>query len=387
MASDVAPPSIQCSMWWAWHMIGGRVQRGKRQCWLVTAAIWKALVIRESLLAADVEDVGLGAQDGGDHVGVAAQPADRRGGEGLAGLGGPVAAVLHQIFEGHGQGDPWRGAVAFGQDLGGLQELAGSGEGVEHADAVVAGVAAVVGATGHRAAVGVAGRAVGGVGCGQGDQGGVLDGAAAFDPGAAGVVVGDGQVPGEVGGALESVQGLLVAAFVAVGVDDGEQVSGCFAQLGGVQGLGLGEQDLDAACAEVGVAGQGVDGAFDDVGLGGGEPALAHRCCDRGQHGVGEGGCEPHGGGAGAFVAAGGVGEVVLGARPAEWFDRTGGIELADHSDLEGVQGGLEGLDLGEEVHQLGWLVCCPECLGQFHRACAHAGDLGEEAAGGVLHE
>ena len=84
-------------------------------------------------------------------------------------------------------------------------------------------------------------------------------------------------------------------------------------------------------------------------------------------------GCEPHGGGAGAFVAAGGVGEVVLGARPAEWFDGAGGVELADHAELEGVQGGLEGLDLGEEVHQLGWLVCGPECLGQLHlrvRAC-----------------
>ena len=32
-SSEVGPPLIQCSRWWAWHISGGRVQCGNRQCW------------------------------------------------------------------------------------------------------------------------------------------------------------------------------------------------------------------------------------------------------------------------------------------------------------------------------------------------------------------
>ena len=33
LASLVLPPCSQCTMWWAWHITGGRVQPGKAQCW------------------------------------------------------------------------------------------------------------------------------------------------------------------------------------------------------------------------------------------------------------------------------------------------------------------------------------------------------------------
>jgi hypothetical protein len=96
------------------------------------------------------------------------------------------------------------------------------------------------------------------LGCGQGDQGGldqggVLGGAAALDPGAAGLVGGDGEVPGQVGGAFEAVQGLFVAAFVALGVDHGEQSAGELLEVGGVQSFGFGEQDLHPAGPQVDV--------------------------------------------------------------------------------------------------------------------------------------
>ncbi len=239
------------------------------------------------------------------------------------------------------------GAVGLGQHVSGLQQSAGLDEGVEHPGAVVAGVAGVAGvaavvpASGFATGGGVADRAPlfwlwGGEGDEGGfEEGGVLGGAAALDPGSAGLVVGDGQVATQVGGSFETVQGFLVAAFVAVGVDDGGQVECELAELGGVEVLGLGQEDLDSAGAEVGVAGEPVDGSFDDVGLGGREPAIGHGLGDRGQdwfcHCLGE----AHECGAGAFVAARNVGEVVLGGGPPGLLDRTGRFELADDAELD----------------------------------------------------
>ena len=123
----------------------------------------------------------------------------------------------------HGQGEPGDGAVGLGEQVGGLQESAGCEEGVEHPGAVVAWVAAV-GAAGIHAGVGVADW-LGGLGCGQWDesdleQGGVLGRAASFDPGTTGLVLGDREIPTQVRDAFEAVEGFLVSACVAVGVDE-----------------------------------------------------------------------------------------------------------------------------------------------------------------------
>ena len=89
------------------------------------------------------------------------------------------------------------------------------------------------------------------------------------------------------GGAFEPVECFLVAAFVAVGVDHGDQVQGDLLQLGRIEPFGVVEQDLDSAGAQGPVAGEPVDGTFDDVGLGGGEPPVTHRFGDRRQREVG----------------------------------------------------------------------------------------------------
>ena len=128
-----------------------------------------------------------------------------------------------------------------------------------------------------------------GFGCGEGDQGGldqggVLGRAAALEPGTAGVVVGDREVPTQVRDAVEPVEGLFVAAVLAVGVDHTQEPAGELLQVGGVQRLGLTEQYLHPTGADLGVAGQGVDGTFDDLGLRDREPAIAQRLTERCQH-------------------------------------------------------------------------------------------------------
>ena len=99
--------------------------------------------------AADVEDLALGAEDGGDDLGVAGQSAGGGGGEGVAGGEESVAGELVlQVVDAHGEGDPGGSAVGVGQGVGGLESAAGLDQGVPHPDAVVAGVLAVVGALG-----------------------------------------------------------------------------------------------------------------------------------------------------------------------------------------------------------------------------------------------
>ena len=129
--------------------------------------------------------------------------------------------------------------MAVGEHVGGLEQPAGIDEGVEHPGAVVAGVALTL---------------VERLRCGEWDQGGLDERrrpqrAAALDPGAAGLVLGDREVSAVVGGAFVTVEGFLVAAFLTVGVDHRDQVEGDPLELGGVQGLGVGKQHLHAASA------------------------------------------------------------------------------------------------------------------------------------------
>lgn len=64
-------------------------------------------------------------------------------------------------------------------------------------------------------------------------------------------VLGHGQVPAQVGGAVFTVQGLLGLAFVAVGVDHRGQVTPDAVQVGGVEPAGLLQQHGLAAAAHV----------------------------------------------------------------------------------------------------------------------------------------
>ena len=104
---------------------------------------------------------------------------------------------------------------------------------------------------------------------------------------------------------FEPIEGLFVAAVLAVGVDHGEQSAGELAQLGGVECLGFTEQHLNAAGAELGVARQSVDTALDHLGLRGGEPAVAHGFKDGRQEWPVDRGGQAHGRGTRAFVTAG----------------------------------------------------------------------------------
>ena len=57
-------------------------------------------------------------------------------------------------------------------------------------------------------------------------------------------------MPTEVGRAFESIERLLLTAFVAFGVDDADEVSRRPLQLGRVEALRIVEQDLHATCPE-----------------------------------------------------------------------------------------------------------------------------------------
>ena len=76
---------------------------------------------------------------------------------------------------------------------------------------------------------------------------------------AAGAVLGDGQVPAEVGGAVLGVEVPSGLAFGAVGVDDVDEVAGGLGEVGGVQPPGLVEQGLLGQLAEVRVGGELLD--------------------------------------------------------------------------------------------------------------------------------
>ena len=179
------------------------------------------------------------------------------------------------------------------------------------------------------------------------------------------MVLGQGQVPAQVGGAFEPVQLAFGAAVRSVGVQHGEEAAGELPELGGVESFGLGEQELHSAGTQVGVGGEGVDAAFDHLGLEGGEPAVGERLPHGRQQWPVDCGGEAEGGGAGALVSAGDRGEEVLGGGPAGGLDRAGGFELADHPELQRVQGRLDRFDLRDGVHQLAPVPGRPQRLGQ----------------------
>ena len=100
--------------------------------------------------------------------------------------------------------------------------------------------------------------------------------------------------------------------------------------------------------------------------LSGGEPAVGEGLTDRCQEWPVDRGGEAEGGGAGALVPAGDRGEEVLGGGPAGGLDRAGGFELADHAELQRVQGRLDRFDLRDGVHQLAPVPGRPQRLGQL---------------------
>src|SRR3954447_10543021 len=119
------------------------------------------------------------------------------------------------------------GAMGLGKHVGVRELVARSDEGVPQPGAVVARVLAVVRTVGDAACpdpVGgwaAAGTGLGGLGCRQRaqhlfDQGRVLDWATPGEPNAADAVLGQREVPAEVGGALFPAQRSLVAAVASV---------------------------------------------------------------------------------------------------------------------------------------------------------------------------
>ena len=145
--------------------------------------------------------------------------------------GGPVDLALEHVEAG-GDRDAGAGAVAVRRQVGGQGVVGDLDEGVPQAGAVVARV-------GGLPAVGSRGSS-GGLRLGQRQQGGledrgVLDGAAAAEPHAAGAVLDDGEEPAVVRGPVGPVQVLLGLALGLLRVGDLDQVLGRLGQVGGVQ--------------------------------------------------------------------------------------------------------------------------------------------------------
>ena len=65
--------------------------------------------------------------------------------------------------------------------------------------------------------------------------------------------------------------------------------------------------------------------------------------------------------GTGALVAAGDVGDEVLGRGPARTLHRAGCLQLAHHLELDSIQRRLQRLDLRDDVHQLAPIPRRPE--------------------------
>jgi hypothetical protein len=190
----------------------------------------------------------------------------------------PTPSPARQVVVAHQQGEPGWDAVLVGQQVGGLAAPAGLGEGVEKPGAVVAEIAVVVApgeSTGRR--IEARSRHRGGERHQGGlDRGGVLGGAAAPDPGPAGMVVGDGEVALEVRDPRFAVEGTLLGTLVALGVHHRHQVLPGLRQLRGVEPLVLLEHQGHGTGAVAG-GGKSVDRAGDRDGLGGGQPAVAVR--------------------------------------------------------------------------------------------------------------
>ena len=229
-SSLVSPPAAQWMMWWAWHITGGLVQPGKAQCWSRQTTARQSGGVTSRCRRPTSRTSPLPPRATGM---MSASQASRRTTAGassrpssvvdtLAAEGGPVD-LLTQHVQGRGDGDPGPGAVAVRGQVGGQRVLAGLDEGVPHPGAVVPRVL-------HDLAVRVVDvhgrlrlgeRQEGGL-----QQGGVLDGAAAPEPDAAGTVLGDGQVAAVVGGPVLPVQRLLGVPLRLVGVGQLDQALG-----------------------------------------------------------------------------------------------------------------------------------------------------------------
>ena len=96
----VWPPSAQRSGWCRWHLPGGASQPSTSQppASMVLAMRWASLWKRGA--AAEVEDLGLAAEDGGDDPGFAGQPAGGAGGDGFAGVEVGCFESAHQGLDG-----------------------------------------------------------------------------------------------------------------------------------------------------------------------------------------------------------------------------------------------------------------------------------------------
>ena len=149
--------------------------------------------------------------------------------------------------------------------------------------------------------------------------------------------------------------------------------------------LASAEQHLDTADPEIGVGGQGVDGAFDDLCLVGGEPPVVQGFGDWCQQRFAEGGGEADECWSGAFVAAGGRGEEVLGRGPPGGLDTAGGVELVHDAELHRVEGGFECLDLVDGVHQLGTAARRPQRVCQVLNLPAYLGQLSRNTTSVVV--
>ena len=97
----------------------------------------------QALGAADVEDLGKGAEHGRDDLGVTGEPSDGGRRAVVAGVEGRGAECVPELVEGDGDGEAGLGAVLVRQRaVGFLGFEAGLDEGVPRAGTVVAGVAA-----------------------------------------------------------------------------------------------------------------------------------------------------------------------------------------------------------------------------------------------------
>ncbi len=83
------PPSVQRVQWWAWHIQGGQSQPSATQppSRRLMAVVWA--LVKNRLGPAEVEDLGVAAEDDGDDPGGARQPSGCGGGDVFAGVEDP----------------------------------------------------------------------------------------------------------------------------------------------------------------------------------------------------------------------------------------------------------------------------------------------------------
>ena len=195
----------------------------------------------EAVEAAEVEDLAVGAEDGGDEFGVTGEPAQDFGWEFGAVGGGADPGCLQVALEGllvEGDEQSGGGAVGLRRQAGVERVVGGGDQGVPEPGAVVAAVEAFL--PGPQVGRWVGLRVGGWIGAGQGqecgqEEGAVLGRPAALQADSAGAVRADREVAGQVRGAFLAFQGGLEPAVDAVGVDHLDQVPPRPRELGGIE--------------------------------------------------------------------------------------------------------------------------------------------------------